>query len=226
MRNGVQDLINNLKALGRTRLMILGGVSLGLVLALLLGVSAVSRKDFAPLYKNLSMAAAGSIETTLIGAGFDARMAEDGASVSVPRGDLARARMVLAESGLPIEGDPGWELFDDASGLAMNSFMQRVNRLRAMEGELARSIQTLDGVQSARVHLVLPEREAFSRERPEPRASIIVRASVWRARWSSRSSSRIPPMRSSSFCVSECCSFSSSKRRSASSRACSLRPDS
>lgn len=176
MRNGVQDLINNLKALGRTRLMILGGVSLGLVLALLLGVSAVSRKDFAPLYKNLSMAAAGSIETTLIGAGFDARMAEDGASVSVPRGDLARARMVLAESGLPIEGDPGWELFDDASGLAMNSFMQRVNRLRAMEGELARSIQTLDGVQSARVHLVLPEREAFSRERPEPRASIIVRA--------------------------------------------------
>jgi len=176
MRSGVQDLINNLKALGRPRLMILGGVALGIVLALLLGVSAVSRKDFAPLYTNLSMAAAGSIETTLIGAGFDARMAEDGASVSVPRGDLARARMVLAESGLPIEGDPGWELFDESSGLAMNSFMQRVNRLRAMEGELARSIQTLDGVQSARVHLVLPEREAFSRERPNPRASVIVRA--------------------------------------------------
>ncbi len=172
----MQDLINNLKALGRTRLMILGGVAFGIVLALLLGISAVSSRDYAPLYKNLSVAAAASIETTLTGAGFDAQMAEDGSSVSVPRNDLARARMVLAESGLPIEGDPGWELFDESSGLAMNSFMQRVNRLRAMEGELARSIQTLEGVQSARVHLVLPEREAFSRERPEPRASVIVRA--------------------------------------------------
>ncbi|TDK50192.1 flagellar basal-body MS-ring/collar protein FliF [Antarcticimicrobium luteum] len=172
----MQNLINTLKGLGRTRLMILGGVAVGIVMALLLGLSAVSGRDHATVYKNLSMAAATSIETTLTGAGFDAMMTEDGSAVTVPRNDLARARMVLAESGLPIEGDPGWELFDEASGLAMNSFMQRVNRLRAMEGELARSIQTLDGVQSARVHLVLPEREAFSRERPEPRASVIVRA--------------------------------------------------
>lgn len=172
----MQDLISNLKALGRKRLMILGGVFLGLVLALLLGISSVTTPDMAPLYKNLSPGTATSIETTLTAAGFNASMSEDGASVLVPRNDLARARMVLAESGLPIDGDPGWELFDESSGLAMNSFMQRVNRLRALEGELARSIQTLDGVQSARVHLVLPEREAFSRERPEPRASVIVRA--------------------------------------------------
>ncbi|GHG85351.1 flagellar basal-body MS-ring/collar protein FliF [Pseudodonghicola xiamenensis] len=171
----VQDLINNLKALGQRRLMILGGVALGVVLALVLGISAVSQREFATLYTNLPISASSSIETTLSGAGFETRMSEDGSSVSVPRADLARARMVLAEAGLPIEGDPGWELFDENSGLAMNSFMQKVNRLRAMEGELARSIQTMDGVQSARVHLVLPEREAFSRERPEPRASVIVR---------------------------------------------------
>lgn len=171
----MQDLINNLKALGQRRLMILGGVALGVLLALILGISAVSQREFAPLYTNLSVSASTSIETTLAGAGFETRMSEDGSSVSVPRADLARARMALAEAGLPIEGDPGWELFDENSGLAMNSFMQKVNRLRAMEGELARSIQTMDGVQSARVHLVLPEREAFSRERPEPRASVIVR---------------------------------------------------
>lgn len=171
----MQDLINNLKALGQRRLMILGGVALGVVLALVLGIAAVSQREFAPLYTNLSVSASTSIETTLAGAGFETRMSEDGSSVSVPRADLARARMALAEAGLPIEGDPGWELFDENSGLAMNSFMQKVNRLRAMEGELARSIQTMDGVQSARVHLVLPEREAFSRERPEPRASVIVR---------------------------------------------------
>ncbi|MDK3016701.1 flagellar basal-body MS-ring/collar protein FliF [Pseudodonghicola sp. IC7] len=171
----MQDVINNLRALGQRRLMILGGVALGVVLALVLGLAAVSQREFAPLYTKLSVSAATSIETTLAGAGFETRMADDGSSVAVPRNDLARARMVLAEAGLPIEGDPGWELFDESGSLAMNSFMQKVNRLRAMEGELARSIQTMDGVQSARVHLVLPEREAFSRERPEPRASVIVR---------------------------------------------------
>ncbi len=174
----MQGVINNLMALGRRRLMILGGVSAAILLLLLLGLSAVSGSDQTPLYKNLSIASANSIEASLSGAGFDARVSEDGTAVTVPRTDLARARMVLAEIGMPVEGEPGWELFDGNSGLAMNSFMQRITRLRAMEGELARSIQTLEGIQSARVHLVLPEREAFSRERPEPRASVIVRASA------------------------------------------------
>ncbi|MDC0739418.1 flagellar basal-body MS-ring/collar protein FliF [Cognatishimia sp. SS12] len=171
----MQNVIQNLTDLGQKRLMILGGVGAGVMTALILGISAITTPDYAALYKNLSPATATSVEATLANAGFDARMSEDGATVMVPSNALARARMVLAETGIPIEGDPGWELFDEASGLAMNTFMQRVNRLRAMEGELARSIQTLEGVQSARVHLVLPEREAFSRERPNPRASIIVR---------------------------------------------------
>ncbi len=173
----MQGLINNLLALGRRRLMVMGGVAAGVLLMLLLGLSAVSGSDQVPLYKDLSMASANSIESSLVGAGFDARISEDGTSVTVPRTDLARARMVLAEIGMPVDGEPGWELFDGRSGLAMNSFLQRISRLRAMEGELARSIQTLEGIQSARVHLVLPEREAFSRERSEPRASVIVRAS-------------------------------------------------
>gem|GEM_PF-30796 len=172
----MQNMINNLMELGQKRLMILGAVAVGMVFALMFGLSAVTTPNYATLYKNLSPATATSVEATLANAGFDARMSEDGQSVMVPANHLARARMVLAETGIPIEGDPGWELFDENSGLAMNTFMQRVNRLRAMEGELARSIQTLEGVQSARVHLVLPEREAFSRERPNPRASVIVRA--------------------------------------------------
>ncbi|MEE2945440.1 MAG: flagellar basal-body MS-ring/collar protein FliF [Pseudomonadota bacterium] len=171
----MQNLINNLMQLGQRRLMILGAVAVGMMFALMMGLSAVTTPNYATLYKNLSPATATSVEATLANAGFDARMSEDGQSVMVPANHLARARMVLAETGIPIEGDPGWELFDEQSGLAMNTFMQRVNRLRAMEGEIARSIQTLEGVQSARVHLVLPEREAFSRERPNPRASVIVR---------------------------------------------------
>ena len=177
----MQGLIDNLVALGRQRLLILAGTAVGLVLALLLGLNVIATPDYAPIYSNLSVTSANSIEATLANAGFKVLVSEDGSSVSVPRPDAARARMVLAESGVPIDGDPGWELFDEKSGLAMNSFLQKINRMRAMEGELARSIQTIDGISTARVHLVLPDREPFSREAPSPRASIIVRPEPGRA---------------------------------------------
>ena len=176
----MQNFLNNLLALGQRRLMILGGVVAAIMFAMMFGISAVTSPNYQPLYRNLSAATASAMEATLTSSGFNAVMSADGSSVSVPASDMARARMVLAETGIPIEGDPGWELFDESTGLAMNSFMQRVNRLRAMEGELARSIQTLEGIQSARVHLVLPEREAFSREKPNPRASVIVRPTAGR----------------------------------------------
>ena len=164
----MQGLIENLKSLGKTKLMILAGTAAAVMLSLILGVSAVTRPDYAPLYSSLSVTSANSIEATLTNAGFSVLLSEDSSRVSVPRSDVVRARMILAETGMPVDGDPGWELFDESSGLAMNSFLQKINRLRAMEGELARSIQTLDGIASARVHLVLPDREPFSREAPAP----------------------------------------------------------
>lgn len=177
----MQQIFDNLASLGRQRLMIMGAAAFAITLTLVMGFVVLSSPDRAPLYKNLSSSSAGAIQVALTSAGFDAQVSPDQTEVSVPRPDLARARMVIAEMGLPIDGEPGWELFDERNAMAMNSFMQRVNRLRAMEGELARSIQTLDDVQSARVHLVLPEREPFSRVRPEPRASVIVRAALGRA---------------------------------------------
>lgn len=177
----MQGLIDNLLSLGRQRLIILAGTAVTVVVALLLGLSTISRPDYAPIYSNLSVTSSSAIEATLTNAGFRVQVSEDGSSVSVPRSDGARARMALAETGVPIDGDPGWELFDEKSGLAMNSFLQKINRVRAMEGELARSIQTLDGISSARVHLVLPDREPFSREAPAPRGSVILRSSAGRA---------------------------------------------
>lgn len=151
------------------------------VALLFFGISAVTKPDYAPLFSNLTAGTANSAQATLSAAGINAAVSEDGSVLSVARQDLARARMVIAELGGPIDGEPGWEIFDDQSGLAMNSFLQKVNRLRAMEGELARSIKTLDGVQSARVHLVLPERQPFSAETPDPQASVILRPSAGRA---------------------------------------------
>ena len=171
----MQPILNNLIALGRTRLIALAATGVGLVMALFFGLTAVMAPTYEPLYSNLSIAGAGRVVAALEQNGFAVQLDSSGAVVSVPQGDVARARMALAEQGLPDEGAPGWEIFDNASGLGMNSFMQQVSRLRALEGELARSIQTIEGIDAARVHLVLPDREAFSRTRPEPSASVIVR---------------------------------------------------
>jgi flagellar M-ring protein FliF len=161
--------------LGRTRLMVLGAVGIGLVLLLVVGLSQVTKPSFSPLYSGLSASDASEMVRTLEQAGIEVEVTPDSSVISVPRSEFARARMALADQGLPSQGAPGWELFDQGSGLGMNSFMQRVNHLRAREGELARSIQTISGVDAARVHLVLPEREAFSRERAEPSASVVLR---------------------------------------------------
>lgn len=169
-------ILQNLKSLGAVRLSIIGGVVAVVMGVLLFGLSQVTKPVFSPLYSGLSPTEASEIVRTLESASIPVEVSTDSAVVSVPRQNFARARMALAENGLPSEGAPGWELFDEGSGLGMNTFMQKVNRLRALEGELARSIQTIKGVDSARVHLVMPEREAFSRERTEPSASVVIRS--------------------------------------------------
>src|SRR5690349_8403706 len=83
--------------------------------------------------------------------------------------------MKLAEGGLPKVGSVGYEVFDESDALGTTSCVQTVNHLPALEGELARTIPAIDRIQAARVHLVLPERPLFSRETPEPSASIVVR---------------------------------------------------
>ena len=93
----------------------------------------------------------------------------------VPKDKVTRLRMKLAEGGLPKGGGVGYEIFDKSDALGTTSFVQNINHLRALEGELSRTIRAIDRVQAARVHLVLPERPLFSRETPEPSASIVVR---------------------------------------------------
>jgi len=93
----------------------------------------------------------------------------------VPRDRMTRIRMKLAEGGLPKGGGVGYEIFDKSDTLGATSFVQNINHLRALEGELARTIKAIDRVQAARVHLVLPERPLFSRDKVEPSASIVLR---------------------------------------------------
>ena len=93
----------------------------------------------------------------------------------VPKDNVARLRMKLAEAGLPKGGGVGYEIFDKTDALGATTFVQNINHLRALEGELARTIRGIDRVQAARVHLVLPERPLFSRDKVDASASIVLK---------------------------------------------------
>jgi flagellar M-ring protein FliF len=102
------------------------------------------------------------------------RIGEEGGKIFVPQDQVGRSRMVMAEEGLPSGASIGYEIFDRSEGLGTTNFVQNINHVRALEGELARTIRSISSVKQARVHLVLPRRELFSRERQDPSASIIL----------------------------------------------------
>jgi flagellar M-ring protein FliF len=85
--------------------------------------------------------------------------------------------MLLAEKGLPESGNTGYELFNQVGSFGLTSFMQEVTRTRALEGELARTIQTMDGIKAARVHIVIPDRSSFRSDQQPASASVVIRTS-------------------------------------------------
>jgi flagellar M-ring protein FliF len=135
----------------------------------------IGAPGFALLYSDLDLRDSGQIVQKLESLNVPYQIRGDGAQVLVPTDQVARLRMAMAEQGLPHGGSVGYEIFDKSDAFGTSSFVQNVNHVRALEGELARTIGSISLVQSARVHLVLPRREMFSRERQEPSASIVVK---------------------------------------------------
>jgi flagellar M-ring protein FliF len=135
----------------------------------------VTTPQMTTLFTDLSAEDSSGIIKDLERQAIPFELRNDGAVIMVPKDKVTRLRMKLAEGGLPKGGGVGYEIFDKSDALGTTSFVQNINHLRALEGELARTIRAIDRVQAARVHLVLPERPLFSRETPEPSASIVVR---------------------------------------------------
>ncbi len=133
-----------------------------------------STPPMAPLYSGLSFEDSGAIIKELQTQNVPYDLRGDGDTILVPRDQITTLRMSLAENGLPTRGQVGYEIFDQQSTLGATSFVQNINNVRALEGELARTISSLARIKSARVHLVLPERALFSREQKDPTASIVV----------------------------------------------------
>ena len=171
----VQGLTGFLKGLGAARLAAMVAVTVALIGFFAFVIMRVTSPQMTTLFTDLSVEDSSSIIKELERQGIPFEMRNDGAVLMVPKDKVTRLRMKLAEGGLPKGGGVGYEIFDKSETLGSTSFVQNINRLRALEGELARTIRAIDRIQAARVHLVLPERPLFSREAPEPSASIVLR---------------------------------------------------
>jgi flagellar M-ring protein FliF len=159
-----------------SRKALLGGVVLG-TLALLLVVSRIATApDYALLFGSLSAEDAGPIVSQLDAQGVTYELRDGGAAIYVPSEEVYGLRLSLAGEGLVPSGPAGYELFDTGT-LGMTDFMQRLNVKRALEGELARTIASIQQVKSARVHLVLPERSPFRDQQVSPSASVVLAVS-------------------------------------------------
>ncbi len=175
-REQLERLWASMAGLGTRRLVALAVIGLTVFSLAGIGGYFLSRPEMDVLYAGLERDDVGRIGSALTEAGvrFDVNTAGD--TVFVGYGDTARARMLLAEKGLPNSASAGYELFDDLGSLGLTSFMQEVTRVRALEGELARTIQTMRGIKAARVHLVLADEGSFRRARQPPSASVVIRS--------------------------------------------------
>lgn len=169
--NAFQQMV---RQLGPARLAIMGIVAVGLIAFFMFMTSRLSTSEMALLYGDLAIADAGEITQRLEGQNIPFEIRANGTQIFVPADAVARMRMTMAADGLPNGGSVGYELFDQADAIGTTNFVQRINHVRALEGELARTIGSLSQVKSARVHLVLPRRELFSRDRQEPSASVVL----------------------------------------------------
>ncbi|GGE19875.1 flagellar M-ring protein [Aureimonas endophytica] len=170
-----RQILENLSALGPRKLGAMAVVGALIVALVGLGAYALSRPDMEVLYTGLDRQDVTRIGAALTESGISFDINAKGDTVSTPFSSTASARMLLAEKGLPRSEGAGYELFDQLGSMGLTSFMQEVTRVRAMEGELARTIQTLKDVRAARVHIVLSEPGTFRREMQKPSASVVIR---------------------------------------------------
>ena len=170
--NGILEIVNKL---GPQRLVAMGAVTLALVGFFAFVMTKMSAPGMGVLFSDLPIADSNTIIRDLDSRGVKYELKQDGGTILVPRDMTTRLRMEFAGKGLPAGGNVGYEIFDKSDTFSATSFVQGVNQLRALEGELSRTIKGLDRVQQARVHLAIPEKKLFDREKQDPRASIVLK---------------------------------------------------
>jgi flagellar M-ring protein FliF len=168
-------LLEVFKSFGVARLGAMAGVTAALVGFFFYVTTELMQPPMSLLFSGLDPRDSAEIVAKLDSLKVPYQLQGDGTTIMVAQDQALKLRMELAGDGLPAGGSVGYEIFDKQDALGVTSFMQSVNLVRALEGELARTIRSLDVIDQARVHLVIPKRELFARENREPTASIVVR---------------------------------------------------
>lgn len=170
----METLRNFARTMGPVRLAVLAITALLLAGFFAWIVSQASTAPQALLFGDLDAADAARVVAQLDASGVPYTLGNGGTTIFVASDQVARTRLALAEQGLPAGGSIGYEIFDTSDMLGASSFQQNINLVRALEGELARTIRSIATVKAARVHLVLPRREVFSRDKAEASASVLL----------------------------------------------------
>ncbi len=170
----METILQSLRNLGPGKLLVFGGLIIGLILFFGFFVTKFATPGLGVLYGQLEKSDSQRIVTQLESMGIIYELKDGGSQILIPEENIARIRLQLADQGLPGSGVVGFEIFDKANSLGATNFLQNINYLRALEGELSKTIEFINNVKSARVHVVLPKRELFSREKQTPSASIFL----------------------------------------------------
>ena len=168
-------MLQSFRSVPPARQLMLLGIVGALICALLAAAYFIwFRTSYDVLYTNLREADAATIVAELDRTHADYRLSDGGHTIMVPAGAVDSTRLHVAGQDLPLQGTVGFELFNNSS-IGLTEFAQRINLQRALQGELARTIMSIDGVETARVHLSLGEQSIFRGDRHPPRASVAVR---------------------------------------------------
>jgi flagellar M-ring protein FliF len=172
----VNNFIQSIKNLSPGRLASIAAIVIFLISFFVYLATKLNTGDYAVLYTDLEMEDAKQIVQHLETANIKYRLTKNGTEILVPEEDVNKMRIDTADLAMASKGsNVGYEIFDNTDALGSTNFVQNVNLIRALEGELARTIRSVDHIKSARVHLVLPKREMFSREEQMPTASVVIK---------------------------------------------------
>lgn len=170
----MNGFVQSLAKLGPLRLGLIGVAGLAVLGLMAFLALRTATPQMALLYADLDPRDGGSITDALDRQKIPYKVEANGTRILVPALEVGKLRLSLARQGLPSGGSIGYEIFDKGDSLTTTAFQQNINQLRALEGELARTIRQIQTVRAARVHLVLPKREPFARERADPQASVML----------------------------------------------------
>lgn len=171
------EWMSRLRANPKVPLIVAGAAAIAIVVAMVLWAK---QPDYRTLFSNLSDQDGGAIVTQLTQMNVPYRFSDNGGALEIPADKVHELRLRLAQQGLPKGGAVGFELLDQEK-FGISQFSEQVNYQRALEGELARTIETLGPLKSARVHLAMPKPTLFVREQKAPSASVTVNLQPGRA---------------------------------------------